>query len=1024
MKKKIVVRLMAAALVTGTFLPQVAGPAVIYAAETENAESLDPANLKNGTYQVKIEMDRAGKPGTVSMANQAVESQADLVVKDGQYYLHVEFKGMAVAGMTGYLRSLSYWNQTQYQEAQVLEHYEDVKDSYNDTDQDGTAEWRYPKKQQIPLLNKNTGDAEGCVKCMVNVPIMDQMGVGNQEVYLNIDWNTLTAVQVEEAQKPDQDQSAEKNGPKVTTLKDASYSTGVAFSELGRYESDESGTYVEKISNVTVNGREYTKDYDESNPTLVWDDGAFSLEVYNGAFQEGDNEILIKASGYRDKKIIFKQDGNTYTFVSQEDVAGSGQSEGEQEQEEQNGDATVLKDGVYTLSFQANQEGKQESSMLQGAFDPRVKLTVEDGNMKITMRNTALVWALMDFSIESDGEYPASQQQYIGQTDASGNYAAQEFTMPIKSLSGMHKGAVLVSAMGGQVSDKGNYEKYTKLDITFGDEIKEGWNGYLQDEEQSENQTGDERLVKALVEKGYDTDQDGSISEKELQAISGPLDLSHYNLTDISMLKGLSNKVTSIDLTGNKIEALPEGLLDQLTELTEFHAANNLIREIPEGFFKNNQKLTWVNLASNLISSLKKDQLYGLTAATEIDFGNNQIESVEADALKELKKLDAIALNGNKLTSIEKGTFASQSKVTLLNLEENALTVLPEEIQELSSLQTLNAGKNKITTIGSVDFSKLEKLKSVNLSMNQITGVKTGTFAGNKQLEDVNLYDNGLTTFSAEVFAENVTLRKLDLQMNYLDSLDENVRKLAANSKVYPQKNVVSLKLEKNGEQGLSWSQELSLLDLLYWYENTISQTKTEITTVEEYQNMLQEEGISGKDMTQILNDKSYDWSIYTELQKKNADGTYTTVKKSQNDDQADVTSGAENTLENGSYRIIKSMYSTTWGSKTYRYSVVSNEVELGDASGENQHNGSGSQNNQNSNGGAENQNNQINNSENTSQNSNTTTGKLAKVSSQSGKTSSVKTGDYTSVWGVVTGMILAVGAAGTVIFKRKRQTR
>ena len=44
---------------------------------------------------------------------------------------------------------------------------------------------------------------------------------------------------------------------------------------------------------------------------------------------------------------------------------------------EPGGEVTDLEDGEYTLTFAANQEGKEVSSMLQGAFDPRVKLTVE-----------------------------------------------------------------------------------------------------------------------------------------------------------------------------------------------------------------------------------------------------------------------------------------------------------------------------------------------------------------------------------------------------------------------------------------------------------------------------------------------------------------------------------------------------------------------------------------------------------------------------------------------------------------------
>ena len=70
--------------------------------------------------------------------------------------------------------------------------------------------------------------------------------------------------------------------------------------------------------------------------------------------------------------------------------------------------------------------------------------------------------------------------------------------------------------------------------------------------------------------------------------IEGPLDLSYQELTDISLLTNLSDKVTSIDLTGNKIEVLPEGMLDNLVNLETFYASSNLIGGIPEGFFKNN----------------------------------------------------------------------------------------------------------------------------------------------------------------------------------------------------------------------------------------------------------------------------------------------------------------------------------------------------------------------------------------------------------------------------------------------------
>ena len=139
--------------------------------------------------------------------------------------------------------------------------------------------------------------------------------------------------------------------------------------------------------------------------------------------------------------------------------------------------------------------------------------------------------------------------------------------MPISDLSALHKGAVLVTAMGGQLSDKGNYDKYTKLDMTFGSDIQKGWNGYQYEIDNPDGEDGSARLEQVLCEKGYDLDGDGAVSVEEIQAISGPLDLSYQNLTDVSLLTNLSDKVTSLDLTGNKIEELPAGMLDNLVNL-------------------------------------------------------------------------------------------------------------------------------------------------------------------------------------------------------------------------------------------------------------------------------------------------------------------------------------------------------------------------------------------------------------------------------------------------------------------------
>lgn len=1003
MKNKLVIRMLTVALISGMAVPQTVLPAL--AAETTGIEmqemgTPDPADLADGEYSVEISLKNASNPANASMADNAVDHTASLFVRDGSYYLQVKFKGMSIGSLTGYLKSLSYWNGSAYQEASVLSYYEDVTDEYNDEDRDGTADYLYPCELELPLLNKNAGDQDGYVKCQVFVPLMGSLGSGTQDVLLLVDWDTLAAVDVQEPEPTPEPGEETPAGTQVSSVE--AYTPwgdgagGAQFPDISKYaEGEADKNYANAVNKVTVNGTEYSYYYDvfedDAKIPFSWEISAYGLRIYGGALKEGENTVVVQAGGYMDKTIVFTKSGDTYTFVSQMDgaaqpgdivdtaalrekileagaltqgdrtdeawtalqdaiaaakaAAESAESQTAVDQalavlteavntflsstSEPGGDVTDLEDGEYTLSFVANQEGKDESSMLQGAFDPRVKLTVENGEMKISMMNTALVWALVDFSIESNGEYPAAEQRFVGTADASGNYSMQEFTMTISDLSAMHKGAVLVTAMGGQLSDKGNYEKYTKLDISFGTDVKKGWEGYQYEIDNPDGEDGSARLEKVLCEKGYDLNDDGKMSAEELRAISGPLDLSYQNLTDISLLTGLSDKVTSIDLTGNKIEELPEGMLDDLVNLETFYAGSNLIGAIPEGFFKNNSKVTWVNLSSNLIASIDAGDLTGLSSVTELDFGNNAIASVDEAAFEGLGAVTSLALNGNQLTSLSDGVFAPLKTVTFLNLDDNQLAALPSSVGSMESLSWLSASRNQLTSLDTVDFSGLEALANVDLSSNQITELRSGTFASNANISTLKLYNNCLTEFSADVLPEGVTMGTLDLQMNALTSVDDEVKALVGDGKIYPQLGELNLAL-KEQDGALSWKQDMTVLDLLYWYDATSSSYDPEIATKEAYYAMLESEGMTDGDMVTFMDEKGYDWQIWTEIQQKEADGTFVSVSRAYENDKADAVSGTYAPEEEGTYRIVKTLYASTYGSLDYKFTAVSNEVTTG----------------------------------------------------------------------------------------------
>lgn len=138
-------------------------------------------------------------------------------------------------------------------------------------------------------------------------------------------------------------------------------------------------------------------------------------------------------------------------------------------------DLEKAKDGKYTIGFEARYaDGRKGTSMLQGFFDRNIE--VEKRGDKITARFLNLFFAdgLLDFRIKNiDNTWPEeSKKEFVDPSTKKQAY----FTMNIKDLTEVHEGAVLVSYMGGKLSDKGMMDtKYTKVKILFKKDAYEGW---------------------------------------------------------------------------------------------------------------------------------------------------------------------------------------------------------------------------------------------------------------------------------------------------------------------------------------------------------------------------------------------------------------------------------------------------------------------------------------------------------------------------------------------------------------------
>lgn len=600
-----------------------------------------------------------------------------------------------------------------------------------------------------------------------------------------------------------------------------------------------------------------------------------------------------------------------------------------------------IKDGVYTIGFKAYREGTKSPSSFESSFDPKVKLVVKNGRMKISMLNLSLAKYLLDFSVESNNYYERSTIDLIGQPAADGSHDLKIFTIPIADLSKRHSGAVLVSAMGGKPEEIGRYSVYTKLDLIFLN-IRKGWEGYnlkiegdspiayTEPVEQDMDQPGNEidQVERVLVKKGFDKDDDGRISDEERNAIAGRLDLSGEGLTDISYLKRLTSKVTSLALSRNQIEELPEGLLDNLTELTTLYVSGNKIKRIPRDFFKNNAKLRTLYFPNNQLQAIQRNDVKGLRDIQELNFGNNQIEQIESGAFDTLTKMTSLTLNKNKLLGLPDQLLRPLSLLRFIVLDDNGLTNVPEDLAYATKIEKIYMKKNKVTHLEKRIFENLTALNLVDFRYNRIAKVDEGVFVNNSALKTVNLFDNDITRFTRSELPQgmNVGNTVLDLRLNNMANVDESFHDVLKKNKFNPQKAEANLQLV-NEDNTLKWTQKLELLELFDWYTISASRLQKELHNINEYKEMVKKKGYEGQGILDILKDQKYDWDIQSDLQRKNEDDSFTNVSTILKSDVNDDLAGEFQGVSDGTYRLVKTVYVGKSGQKQYVFSVVSNEV-------------------------------------------------------------------------------------------------
>ncbi|MDO5713683.1 MAG: NEAT domain-containing protein [Tissierellia bacterium] len=619
-----------------------------------------------------------------------------------------------------------------------------------------------------------------------------------------------------------------------------------------------------------------------------------------------------------------------------------------------------LADGEYTIGFRAlRADGKPGSSMLEGFFDRNIHLTVENGKYKIEMLNLFFADGLYDFRIKTADGFPESQKMDFGEPNKDGKYTQAIFTLPIDDVQNNHEGRVLVGYMGSSPADKGKIESYTPLTIQFKGDAVVGWQGYYNPKQmERKRQQSADVLRRRLIQSGVDKNNDTIITPDELASFEGIIDISGTNATEriynIDLLKDMGPGVKALRAAGNKIEALPEGLLDNATGITEIDLRGNEIPEIPEHFFDKATALVDLQLSANPLGRLPKDMLTNNGALKRLTLTDTKLSEIPEGFLNAQSQLEKLHLSDNKFVNMPDSLFAATPALKWLYIDNNQLIKLPTSTKDLKQLERLYASFNHLETLPE-GMENLTALTEVVLSENNLKEIPTAIFTAlAKNTSDdvrtsIKIDRNNLTAIPAEEIIAAGGIKRMDAALNYLPAelpyTEEQYKALGifptSQAGYFPQKTEVALDIKaENGE--ITVNRDLDILSTTFWW---IGGDLKSLGGEGVSQSRIAFDAYAAKKMTNGIADymrerKGYTWRIETKVERLTPDGGSVPVAFTEDTETEDAKTftATDNRMQVGDvYEVTKTMIRQhgTGGEYEPMFSVKARTTALTAATGE-----------------------------------------------------------------------------------------
>ncbi|XP_028316215.1 SLIT and NTRK-like protein 2 [Gouania willdenowi] len=203
-------------------------------------------------------------------------------------------------------------------------------------------------------------------------------------------------------------------------------------------------------------------------------------------------------------------------------------------------------------------------------------------------------------------------------------------------------------------------------------------------------------------------------------------------LHNISELNPRPTYPKKLHLTGNYLQVIYGGDLNEYSTLELLHLGNNRIAVIHEGAFENLTNLRRLYLNGNYIESLSQSLFAGLQSLQYLYLEYNIIKDILPQTFNSLHNLQLLFLNNNLLRALPDNVFGG-TMLTRLNLRNNHFSYLPVQgvLDQLSAFIQIDLQENPWDcTCDIVALKNWMELSSTSVVVNEITCDSPSKHAG------------------------------------------------------------------------------------------------------------------------------------------------------------------------------------------------------------------------------------------------------------------------------------------------------